>query len=871
MEKENRKGKTQDVAPPPEFRVDGSVADDSSRRDASVSQGASEEQQAQPSDGELLHEVLAMNTLAMQRCNTEALEYATTILSDAYMKLHNHVSSGDERLMDTLRSTTLNNLGVVECHRGQHRQALSHFEAARQLEEKWGSASPSVALNTCAAYNALGMYDKATAAAIETIDMLRTLTIQEEKGKTSTPPVAEGGSYSLQGTGIEVAKSENKALWGAAWHNLAVAQINTAKLTKHPTEHCNAAVLFQNAMRATQELLGNDHPMTKSVTETYRAVRDVLRSYGVYKQHHTMLTVPPRPVDPRDEEDDMERYLQQCVGKSRRRAKDKFHRDLTITFCGEATNGVKLTERLDPTPYPGAVDVTFRDKSRKKMPRVLRGMTLSGTLLRAGQLYGNPHPLLYSLPPNYDPMDPSNPNDGCNLGSNPYVGMTSNSRAPAPWKESPSKQRKKNTTARSALSTQFHSDLNFQRIPPSLAHQQSTNNYHEILSVQQQPPSSYNPTQEAYRPMPSSSKSKPDVYNPTQEAYRSMPSSSKSKPDSYNQTPSSQNPTQEAYRPMPSSSKSKPDVYNPTQEAYRSMPSSSKSKPDVYNPTQEAYRPMPSSSKSKPDVYNPTQEAYRSMPSSSKPRPDSYNQAPAAYTPTPNIQQQSPSTHQQAPSSSQPKSAGGGSGKKARRSTPGRITPPSKARPESRELARGQQASPKLPPLGKAPARNGPASGSSVRARDDGNSLNAQIHGAYKLGTPTADPTYEQVKYILLAEPQENQRQQRGGVGKYLVDDPTGQISLLGDAERHKAGSGCFSEADGNKNHPLFDAMWVAAQRPMDASETRAVGRPSYYVSSVLDISKDSVRMPEEALQMMLSSISSSEDETAPMPVPSIM
>ncbi|EKF39147.1 hypothetical protein MOQ_000629 [Trypanosoma cruzi marinkellei] len=801
QEKENQKWRTQDVVPPPEFCVDGSVADESSRRDAAVSQGTSEEQPAQPSDDELLHEVLAMNTLAMQRCNTEALEYATTILSDAYMKLHNHVSSGDERLMDTLRSTTLNNLGVVECHRGQHRQALSHFEAARQLEEKWGSASPSVALNTCAAYNALGMYDKATAAAIETIDMLRTLTIQEEKGKTSTPPVAEGGSYSLQGTGIEVAKSENKALWGAAWHNLAVAQINTAKLTKHPTEHCNAAVLFQNAMRATQELLGNDHPMTKSVTETYRAVRDVLRSYGVYKQHHTMLTVPPRPVDPRDEEDDMERYLQQCVGKSRRRAKDKFHRDLTITFCGEATNGVKFTERLDPTPYPGAVDVTFRDKSRKKMPRVLRGMTLSGTLLRAGQLYGNPHPLLYSLPPNYDPMDPSNPNDGCNLGSNPYVGMTSNSRAPAPRKKSPSKQRKKNTTGRSALSTQFHSDTNFQRMPPSLAHQQSTNNYQEILSVHQQPPSSYNQN-----------------------------------PSSYNQTPGAYKPTQEAYKPIPSGSRPTPESYNQA-----------------------------------PGAYKPTQEAYKPIPSGSRPTPESYNQTPGAYEPTPNIQQQSPSTHQQAPSSSQSKLTGGGSGKRDRRTAPGRTTPPSKARPESRELARGQQASPKLPPLGKAPARKGPASGSSVKARDDGNSVNAQIHGVHKMGTPTAGPTYEQVKYILLAEPQENQRQQRGGAGQYLVDGPAGQISLLGDAERHKAGSGCLSEADGNKNHPLFDAMWVAAQKPMDASASRAVGRPSYYVSSVLDISKDSVRMPEESLQMMLTSFSSSEDENTSMPVSRIM
>ncbi|RNF16036.1 uncharacterized protein Tco025E_05317 [Trypanosoma conorhini] len=756
----------QEAASLAEYRKGGTAAEDNVRRDVAASEATNGLQATQPSEDELLHEVLAMNTLAMQRCNAEALEDASTILSDAYMKLHNLASpGGDTRLMDTLRSTTLNNLGVVECHRGQHRQALSHFEAARQLEERWGSASPSVALNTCAAYNALGMYDKATAAAVETIDMLRTLKLQEESGNAATLPGDDGGSRSLQGTGIAVATSENKVLWGAAWHNLAVAQINTARYTKDPAEHSNAAVLFQNAMRATQELLGRDHPMTKSVTETYRTVRDVLRSYGVYKQHHTMLTVPPRPVDPRDEEDDMERYLQQCGGKSRRRAKEKFHRDLTITFCGEATHGAKLTERLDPTPYPGAVDVAFRGKGRKKMPRVLRGMTLSATLLRAGQLYGNPHPLLYSLPPNYDAAEPETLKDGYLVGSDAFAGATPNPRppaaaAPAAGKKSPAKQRKENPAPKSAYSAQTPSGSNFQRTPPNQPHppfpqHHAPPNYQESGRAypQQQPPPGYK-----QQPPPS---------------YKQQP------PPSYKQQP-----------------------------------------------------------------------------------PPGREEAPSGY------QQMSSKSYQQTTSSSQPRGAGGGNVSKDRRAAPGTAAPPSKPHPVPREPTASSQVPQKLlPPLGKAPVQGGggASTGSAGRAPDDGGNGSRQPRRASKGPVTTAGPAYEQVKYILLAEPQDSQRQQRGGTEQRLLDGSTGRVSLLGDANRQKMGGELLAEPDGGKTHRLFDAMWVSGKESMDVSGTREVGRPSYYVSSVLDMSKDSVLMPEEVLQMMVTSASSSEEDLPPM------
>jgi hypothetical protein len=406
-----------------------------------------------PVGEDFVHEVLAMNTMAMEHCYA-AMGSATTttpaqsmaaateepmkILREAFMRLDD-ASAQDlpGPLLDQLKATTLNNMGVVECNRGQPRQALSHFEAARQLEENNDIASPSVALNTCAAYNALRMYDKATAAALEAIDMLRALEAQRQRRhriSMATAAASEEGAELSESLLLEaaaapqIAESQNAALWGAAWNNLAVAQINTARVgaSKDTSEYTNTLTLFQNAMRATQELLGPQHPMSKAVVETFRSVRRALRNHGAFKQHRTLLRAPLPPVDPREQAYE-EEQVEPMPGQTRHNALVKQRQQLTITFRGEVTGGQKLTERVDGTPYPGAAAEAYqsrsgaagghsnsartRSKNRGQGKRAaslnkknantgaLRGMPHSETLTRASVIYGNPHPLLYTPPP----------------------------------------------------------------------------------------------------------------------------------------------------------------------------------------------------------------------------------------------------------------------------------------------------------------------------------------------------------------------------------------------------------------------------------------------------------------------------------------
>lgn len=435
-----------------------------------------------PIGEDFVHEVLAMNTMAMEQCyaalgsaaNTSmaaATEEPMKILREAFMRLDDTTAQDlPGPLLDQLKATTLNNMGVVECNRGQPRQALSHFEAARQLEENNDMASPSVALNTCAAYNALRMYDKATAAALEAIEMLRALEAQRQRSRriahamarhpNGDPQAAEAEAAALNDTLLleaaaapQIAESQNAALWGAAWNNLAVAQINTARegASKDTSEYTNTLTLFQNAMRATQELLGPQHPMSRTVVETYRAVRLALRNHGAFKQHRTLLRAPLPPVDPREQAWE-EEQIEPAAGQTRHNAQVKQRQQLTITFRGEVTGGQKLIERVDGTPYPGAAAEAYQSRRSARAggggPRsgrtsssnrstsngrgrgggggggrsasngkrnggkkqqqhssggsvsgALRGMPHSETLTRASLVYGNPHPLLYSPPP----------------------------------------------------------------------------------------------------------------------------------------------------------------------------------------------------------------------------------------------------------------------------------------------------------------------------------------------------------------------------------------------------------------------------------------------------------------------------------------
>ncbi|KAG5511174.1 hypothetical protein JKF63_07116 [Porcisia hertigi] len=456
---------------------------------ALLQQFQSEEPILTPAGEDFVHEILAMNTLAMEQChvtlaaadgaaagvgiltaNSLAVsEEPMKMLGEAYMRIDTCTQDLPPALLDELKATTLNNMGVVECNRAQPRQALSHFEAARQLEENNGITSPSIALNTCAAYNTLRMFDKATAAALEAIDLLRSLEVQRRRYRQLAAAAAASADGTVDGAvhgpkegdkemtdlllevaaAPKISDSQNEALWGAAWNNLAVAQINTARGSKDTSEYTNALCLFQNAMRATQELLGAQHPMSKAVVATFRSVRRAFRNHGAFKQHRSLLRAPLPSVDPREQEWE-DSQLEAMPGHTRHGTLLQQKQRLTITFRGEVTGGQKLVERLDSTPYPGAADQPYQRQSRtggsssacgsaaaaagscnrsrsgnsKKRrlhaasAQLLRTMPLSSTLCQATALYGNPHPLLYSLPPPGQYMELA---AGPSLGSPPEV------------------------------------------------------------------------------------------------------------------------------------------------------------------------------------------------------------------------------------------------------------------------------------------------------------------------------------------------------------------------------------------------------------------------------------------------------------------
>ena len=362
-----------------------------------------------------------MNSHGMFLCQSEKLDEAGAMLTDAYHQLESDQTIQDQQMLDLLKATTLNNLGVVECHKGLHREALNHLEVAQSLEQQWHIQSPSIYLNLCATYNALGQHDKATTAALETIALLREMArAQRQSGpgqdQKESSLAAAGGNPLLRTT-----NEENQVLWGAAWHNLGVAQINTALLSKKAdlSEHTNVLVIFQNAIKATTELLGGDHSMTKAVLQTYRAVRSFLRDKGVFKQHTALLTcgIPPLQSTSSSSSGPQEAEPGLTVRSTIR----KHQRDIRVTIRadkknsnGSPSNGSsgggggggyssssKLVQLQDREAYPqGAPGLASRipnpvgPVSPRRHHNELRGLPVSGLLLHAATLYSNPHPLL---------------------------------------------------------------------------------------------------------------------------------------------------------------------------------------------------------------------------------------------------------------------------------------------------------------------------------------------------------------------------------------------------------------------------------------------------------------------------------------------
>ncbi|CUI14306.1 Hypothetical protein, putative [Bodo saltans] len=378
------------------------------------------------------YEVLDMNSQGMYMCQQQQLDEAEAILTQAYNVLENDNTVHDAQTLDQLRSTTLNNLGVVECHKGLHKQALNHLEVAQTLEHQWDVHSPSVSLNICAACNALGMYDRATSAALDTIEMLRQSAKSAAEGTLHHSGTVGSGTEhdptATSPTAAAAGNSENSVLWGAAWHNLAVAQLNIAS-GKDLSEYTNVLALFHNAMESTTALLGAQHPMTGAVHETYRSIRQHLREAGVYKQHRALLTCELPPVSGKAPPPEAE------PGLTTHATAVKQSKDFHLTLRGKETGGKKVVERYSSEAFPSALGGGSSGTTPRRTPRgtainsprntvsdygasarsgstksiqkrgqsPIRGIPLSGNLLAASALYRNPHPLLFH--PKLRPVD----------------------------------------------------------------------------------------------------------------------------------------------------------------------------------------------------------------------------------------------------------------------------------------------------------------------------------------------------------------------------------------------------------------------------------------------------------------------------------
>lgn len=127
----------------------------------------------------------------------------------------------------------------------------------------------------------------------------------------------------------------------------------------------------------------------------------------------------------------------------------------------------------------------------------------------------------------------------------------------------------------------------------------------------------------------------------------------------------------------------------------------------------------------------------------------------------------------------------------------------------------------------------------------------------------TTGPIYEQVKYVLLAEPRKKKQPQKE-LKKSLSGSTQRRASVTNSTSVQPTACEISTDPEESKVHQLFDAMWVAGATTVDNSTTKTVGRPTYYVSAVVDISKDQALMPEEVLQMVVDSCSSSDDGVLP-------
>eukprot|EP01065_Artemidia_motanka_P024694 TRINITY_DN29591_c0_g1_i1.p1 TRINITY_DN29591_c0_g1~~TRINITY_DN29591_c0_g1_i1.p1 ORF type:complete len:471 (+),score=154.62 TRINITY_DN29591_c0_g1_i1:116-1528(+) len=195
---------------------------------------------SKPAPGLVETQAAALNREAMRLCECGDYAGGRALLGEVRGMLPQLPSKKTRQRME---SATFNNLGCLEKKVGDLDAAARHLERALRLEYQVSEPSPSTVLNLTAVLQAQGSYNKARDMARLCVELLQH---------------APGDHLAV--------------VWVAAWHNLAVAQMH-ATTRAEPEE--TVWGYFTHASKLAQRHLGQKHPLSLAVAESWRCAKQV--------------------------------------------------------------------------------------------------------------------------------------------------------------------------------------------------------------------------------------------------------------------------------------------------------------------------------------------------------------------------------------------------------------------------------------------------------------------------------------------------------------------------------------------------------------------------------------------------------------------
>ncbi|CAM9688452.1 unnamed protein product [Chrysoparadoxa australica] len=214
--------------------------------------------------------VLAYNTLAMAKLQTDCVKEAARLLAKAHLLTgRTQTLLVDTRSRLQLRAITLNNLGCLYKKWGKPRVALKFLDRALTLESRHPTLENPAGthLNMSACYGTIGMHKDAAKHALKAIYLLEQPSQSGEDTNNTSIPQREAKLENEAGGG-QHNKSGAKDGDGGCSNStslLAVAYFNLAAEQEHLQRLLDAASSYETAIQVARRELGSDHAMTRGL------------------------------------------------------------------------------------------------------------------------------------------------------------------------------------------------------------------------------------------------------------------------------------------------------------------------------------------------------------------------------------------------------------------------------------------------------------------------------------------------------------------------------------------------------------------------------------------------------------------------------